>query len=117
MIKVLIINHDEELMVLLKRYLERDCYKADFTGNLNDVVIHATKFHPDVFLIDAPQQGCIRKLKYNQALSSIPILMMTGQTTSAGDIPPDVNDTIEKPFEGDRLKEKIKSLVNLFIKN
>lgn len=110
MIKVLIINHDEELMLLLKHYLERNFYEATFTHKSDDVVTQASKFIPDVFLIDAPQRECIKNLKNNLRLAEIPILMMTAQTTNASDIPNDVNDTIEKPFEGVLLKEKINCL-------
>jgi CheY-like chemotaxis protein len=110
--RIFIVNNDFETMSLLKSWLEKKNYEILFTADKNEIIPFVKRFGPHLLLIDVLYKEIIEELKMIPKISRIPILLMTGYSHDNNETP-EVNDTIEKPFDLPLLQQKIERLLSL----
>jgi DNA-binding NtrC family response regulator len=98
-------------MNLLKSWLEKKGYKVKFTGNKQKAVQLAKDFNPSLIIIDVLQSDTLFAIKSFPELKSIPMILMTGHTSTL--IPENlpVTDSIEKPFNISLFEQKIRNIL------
>lgn len=126
--KILIIDDDRDLVKIIKITLESKQYEVIYSYTAEDGYNKVVEEKPDLIildmLIDSRGEGFIlsRKIKKNEEISKIPILMLTGMREKTGfffpkDDPRDskflpVDEFVEKPVEPDVLLDRIEKLLN-----
>jgi len=116
--KILIVDDDKDLLFNLTAILSKKMYKILAINDGAAALDTASRFHPDVILLDVNLEDDIdgkdvcNELKKNSITSQIPIMMMSAQITKAEikkTCHPD--DFIEKPFKPNILFTKIEALI------
>ncbi len=110
--KILVVNHDFDLMTLLQTWLQRKNYKVEYTGVVEEVPQIIRKFKPDLLIVDVLQGELAEELKARKETKNLKILLMTGYTLP-NKTPNSVqmDDVIEKPFDLSLMERKIELLV------
>jgi DNA-binding response OmpR family regulator len=108
MSKVLIINHSEDTMELLKMYLSKKGLDVKCSGE-EEAMPLMKEYKPDVVLIDVLQNEVAIKIKEDEKLSNTPIVLMTGHVKD--NFKNIADDVIAKPFEPKELEKKIKKFL------
>jgi DNA-binding response OmpR family regulator len=114
---VLIADDDIDLMLLIKMQLQKAGFVVQLSLNGNGIARMATENHPDIILLDITMDGIsggdiCKKLKSNEATSSIPVIMFSANENieqvvrNCG-----ANDFVRKPFSFQLIKEKISHFV------
>jgi DNA-binding response OmpR family regulator len=114
---VLIADDDVDLLQLVKMQLQRAGFNVQLSVNGNGITKMAAETHPDVILLDITMDGIsggdiCKKLKSDNATSSIPIIMFSANENieqivhSCG-----ANDFVKKPFSLQLMKDKIMHIV------
>lgn len=114
---VLVADDDLDLMQLIKMQLQQAGFIVQLSPNGNGIARMATENHPDVILLDITMDGIsggeiCKKLKSNEATSSIPIIMFSANENieqvvrNCG-----ANDFVKKPFNFQLIKDKISHFV------
>src|SRR5436305_7827611 len=96
--KILIVNNDDDLMSLLKSWLEKRKYDVAYTSNADEILQITREFNPNVILVDILQFQAVDQLKSNDETSGIPVILMTGYTIGKDYRSIKSDDVIQKPF-------------------
>lgn len=118
--KLLIVDDDRSLVELLAFEFEESGYDVLTAHNGESGEIMAREKKPDLIILDIMLPGMdgyrvCRRLKLGQGTRDIPILMLTAKSRIADiekGFKTHVDDYLVKPFELDRLHEKIKRLLD-----
>jgi CheY-like chemotaxis protein/peptidyl-tRNA hydrolase len=118
---IMVVDDDELTRELLARALDSDSYEVIFASDSVDALNELRQLRPDVILMDIRLPGVdgvsfTRHLKATPHLSSIPIIMMTGDASRerlVSSIEAGAADFIVKPFRRESLKAKIDKLLSL----
>ncbi len=86
--RVLIVDDEENIRVVLRDILAYSGYEATAAGTGPEGLAQAEAVHPDVILLDVLMQECdgyetCRRLKANPTTSHIPVILMTGMQDEA----------------------------------
>ena len=115
--KIMIVDDDQQVITLLKRYLSMEGYEVIATTHSSKAIQTAGETRPDLFILDLmmpPPDGftLCRMLRADPVFSQTPILIITAmadsnsKATSFG-----ANDYLAKPFNLDDLASKISALL------
>ena len=114
MIKILIVEDDENIALLESDYLESNGYTTKIIGDGNEVIPELKKESYDLILLDVMLPGCsgydiCRRIRDE---IDIPILMVTARTESVDVIRGlglGADDYITKPFDPSQLVARVRS--------
>ena len=115
--KILIVDDEVDLVETVRFPLEMEGFNILVSYNGEDALNQARKEKPDLILLDLmlPKLDgykVCRLLKFDERYKNIPILMLTAKTQEkdkALGMETGANEYITKPFDLDRLIEKVKS--------
>lgn len=121
MIKILIVDDEEDLAGLLKINLEVEGFECDVAHNGQVGLERAEVFSPDVILLDIRMPvldgyQTLEKLKNNEKTQDIHVIMCTtvkGDENIKRAYNLGASGYIVKPFESNEIIEKIKEVCNL----
>ncbi|MBO4556571.1 MAG: response regulator transcription factor [Elusimicrobiales bacterium] len=120
--KILIVDDDKDLILVIKQYLEEHGLQTSIASNGTVALSVIAKFKPDIILadVDMPRMDGLtlcRKIKTSEVLSSIPLIIMSGNKISEKDMLSGygfgADDYISKPFSYPLLLAKIKALLHI----
>ena len=114
--KILIVDDEVDLVETVRYPLEMEGFNVLVSYNGEDALSQARKEKPDLILLDLmlPKLDgykVCRLLKFDERYRNIPILMLTAKTQEkdkALGMETGANDYITKPFDLDKLMEKVK---------
>ena len=109
---ILVINNDFDTMSLIKKWLEKKDYKVKFTGSHREALRLMKDFKPSLAIIDILQHAVAVDIKANPEFENVPILLMTGYTSTYPPKKLPADDSIEKPFDLPLFERKIKNLLD-----
>lgn len=115
--KILIVDDDEKVTTLLKRFLTSEGYDVATINQSSKTIQTAASFLPDLFILDImmpPPDGftLCRMLREDPTFARVPILIITAldnsnsKATAFG-----ANDYLAKPFNLDELTARIGTLL------
>lgn len=118
---ILIVDDQEEVRETMKGLLiEQDC-SMEFASNGNEAIVKATKFQPDLILLDVMMdemdgyEVCLN-LRAQSETEDIPIIMVTildDHDSRINAYKVGADDIISKPFNSYELKAKVRNIVTL----
>jgi CheY-like chemotaxis protein len=117
MSKILVIDDNELVSLMLKEHLAQEGYEVALAADANRGYAEAIEFVPDLILLDVQLPDVvgfdlIRIIKNRDDLRQIPIIMITGTARTAEDTVKGfqlgADDYVLKPFEMPVLLERIK---------
>jgi DNA-binding response OmpR family regulator len=115
--KILIVDDEVDLVETVRFPLEMEGFNILVSYNGEDALSQARKEKPDLILLDLmlPKLDgykVCRLLKFDERYRNIPILMLTAKTQEkdkALGMETGANEYITKPFDLDKLVEKVKA--------
>jgi DNA-binding response OmpR family regulator len=80
--RILVVDDDSDMLLLIKRFLSENIYHIEEAKNSKECIEKAKKFSPDVIIIDAlmpelESMATVLKLRSDEETKSIPIIMCT----------------------------------------
>ncbi len=116
--KILIVDDDPQVTMLLKRYFDSKRFEVVTVNQSSKAMSTARLMHPDLFILDLmmpPPDGfeLCRQLRADPDFAQTPILIITAmdisnsKATSFG-----ANDYLSKPFNLDEIMSKIYQLLS-----
>jgi len=125
MIKILLVDDDEELTEVIKEYMEDQDAEVTVLNSGQQVMQTVKKLKPDVILLDIilPDTTGIQLLKnirQDPLTSFIPVIMLTGQSSVDSQVEglaEGADDYITKPFDLNVLYARILSIQRRYKKN
>ena len=117
--KIVIVDDDEALVILLKKIFENEGFMAITCNNTDDAYKKILKSMPDLSIVDVrmPTVGgieLVRMLRSNPITKNIPIIMLTVETTETsklGGFENGADDYVVKPFSNRELVARVNSLL------
>jgi DNA-binding response OmpR family regulator len=114
--KILIVDDDQDLLRALKIRLESQNYIAVFAADVDSTVNRALEEKPDVILLDlglAEDNGfmVMEKLRQDDFLASIPVVVMTGRSAEVykdAALAAGAQGFLQKPIDNGELLTKIR---------
>jgi DNA-binding response OmpR family regulator len=118
--KILIVDDEVDLVETVRFPLEMEGFNVLVSYNGEDALNQARKEKPDLILLDLmlPKLDgykVCRLLKFDERYKNIPILMLTAKTQEkdkALGMETGANEYITKPFDLDKLVEKVKTYLS-----
>lgn len=114
--KLLIIEDEFDLAIMIKKYLEQESYQVKIISNGNEALPVFDKFHPDMILLDImlPEKDGLEILQQLRTKSTLPIIVISAKETELDrllGLKMGADDYLTKPFS---LKELIARVQTLF---
>jgi PAS domain S-box-containing protein len=111
--KILVVEDDRDLAMLLRRQLESDGYQVLLAGTGEDALWLAREAKPqlitlDVMLPDIDGFAVLERLKQNPLTSGIPVVIVSVLTETEKGYAMGAVDYVVKPFEEDQLLSVVK---------
>jgi two-component system alkaline phosphatase synthesis response regulator PhoP len=118
--KILIVDDEADLVETVRFPLEMEGFSVLVSYNGEDGLSQARREKPDLILLDLmlPKLDgykVCRLLKFDERYKNIPILMLTAKTQEkdkALGLETGANEYITKPFDLEKLVEKVKGYLN-----
>ena len=124
--KILVIDDDYDLVEINKAFLLKAGFKVDCAYSGKEGLEKIKSFAPDLIILDVMMTSVgegfevARAIKLNDAMRSIPILMLSSVNQEVGfrlRIGPDedwnpVNAFLDKPVDYDKLVKKVTEMLN-----
>ncbi len=120
MAKILVVDDDEAILNVLKRYLRAEGYIVIVTNDGSEALLLARESRPDLILADAEMPGLngysvCRLIKKEELMKSTPVIIMSGERKSDKDVltgfDVGVDDYVAKPFVLPVLKARIQAVL------
>ncbi len=120
MAKILIVDDDEAVLNVLKKYLRAEGYIVLATNDGSEALLLARESRPDLILADAEMPGLdgysvCRLIRKEELVKSIPVIIMSGERKSDKDVltgfDVGVDDYVAKPFVLPVLKARIQAIL------
>ena len=114
--RVLVVDDDENIVQLVKMYLERDGYDVAAAHDGQEALELARRTRPDVVVLDLMLPGLsgLDVCRQLQRESSVPIIMLTARTTEADKLTGldlGADDYVTKPFSPRELLARIRAVL------
>jgi DNA-binding response OmpR family regulator len=114
--KILIVDDDQDILKGLKIRLEANNYTAVFAADVDSTINRALEERPAVILLDlglAEDNGfmVMDKLRQNDLLASIPVIVMTGRSAEVykdAALAAGAQGFLQKPIDNAELLTKIR---------
>lgn len=121
--KILVVDDDEELLFALKNILEKENFNVELASNAIEAIAKIKK-KPDLILLDIMMPDLsgwdVIKVMEEEKIRDIPIIMLTAKPLSEDKLYSreieNIVDYVEKPFNREKLIEKIKKALISFQK-
>ena len=118
--KILVVDDEVDLVEMVRFPLEMEGFSVLKSYNREDALNQTRKEKPDLILLDLmlPKLDgykVCRLLKFDEKYRNIPILMLTGKALEkdkALGMGTGANDYITKPFDLEKLVEKVKAYLS-----
>ncbi|HEY5562872.1 MAG TPA: response regulator transcription factor, partial [Clostridiaceae bacterium] len=116
---ILIIDDDIELCQLLKKCVEKENIRADFTHTGTDGLGLAAQgsYHLIVLDVMLPEMDGFQVLEKIREMSAVPVLMLTAKTASADKVTglrSGADDYLTKPFDVEEFTARVLSLIRRY---
>jgi putative two-component system response regulator len=119
--RVLVVDEDEQVRYLLRYLLSLEGFAVDEAESADDAHERIDSSVPDVVLIDlamsaTARHGVIRALRADARTRFVPVLLITGGASRKEKleaIEAGVTDFLAKPFDGEEMVARIRTLVQL----
>jgi len=104
MSKILIVDDDKATATLLRTLFEIEGMECAICSRADEVVGDARREHPDLLLMDAhlaevDSLGILREIKQDDALGSMPVVIVSGMDRGGEFIGAGAADFVLKPFK------------------
>ncbi|ELR73358.1 putative two-component system response regulator [Fulvivirga imtechensis AK7] len=118
--KILVIDDDEAMRWLIKKMLEKE-YTVDVFSHVANALKHMNQYgHPDVIVTDIhlpviDGKDFLSNLKTNGLYSAIPVVVISSfkdEQTKSACLEAGADDYIMKPFNPEKLIERINNIIN-----
>jgi two-component system alkaline phosphatase synthesis response regulator PhoP len=114
--RVLIVDDDENIVQLVRMYLERDGYEVTYATDGRAVLDLARRTRPDVIVLDLMLPGLdgLEVCRQLRRESTVPIIMLTARTTEADKLiglDTGADDYLTKPFSPRELLARIRAVL------
>lgn len=115
---ILIIDDNKDLLMMLTAMLKTKGYNISVSENPENITSLVKETAPDLILMDMLLSGAdgrelCRAIKGDEAIASIPLLMLSAYPQAVTDcLAAGADDFIEKPFDMKVLLDKLARLVN-----
>jgi two-component system phosphate regulon response regulator PhoB len=114
--KVLVVDDDEAIRVLLTRYLEMEGFSVEQVRDGGSALAAIAAFHPDLVLLDLmlPTQDGLNILTRLRRDSDVPVILLTARGSEADRIlglKLGADDYVVKPFSPGELTARINSVL------
>jgi two-component system, OmpR family, phosphate regulon response regulator PhoB len=114
--KILIVEDDPDMLVLLKRLVKMDGYEPIVASDLSEGLRAATVYHPDLVLLDVMlgHEDGRTLLPALRRKSDVPVVFLTGralETDRIAGLRMGADDYIVKPFSIAELSARIESVL------
>ena len=112
-IRILIIDDNEDIVLMLKAMLNLKGYNSDVKTNVHNLEQHLREIKPDLILMDMLLSGAdgrevCKNLKEGQEFADIPVLMISAHPTAKEDcLAAGANYFLAKPFDMHNLFETV----------
>jgi len=121
--RILVVDDDEDLLLALKNILEKENFNVELASNAIEAIAKIKK-KPDLILLDIMMPDLsgwdVIKIAEEENIRDIPIIMLTAKPLSEDKLYSreieNIVDYIEKPFNREKLIEKIKKALHSFQK-
>jgi len=119
--RVLVVDDDESMRVLCRRFLESAGYQVIEAHSGEEALVKAKRDAPDVVIMDAvmPEMDgltCTQKLKGNPNTAGIPVVIASSRTDAtdiATDLEAGADEYLTKPLNSKELVLRVKALARL----
>jgi len=113
---VLVVDDDENIVQLVKMYLERDGYQVTTAYDGVDAIELSRRTRPDIVVLDLmlPGVGGLEVCREMRRESSVPIIMLTARTTETDKLTGldmGADDYVTKPFSPRELLARIRAVL------
>lgn len=119
MANILAVDDDKDVLELVSFLLEKDGHKVTQARDGQSCLDHVNLERPDLIVLDVMMPvmdgyTVFTRLAENDDTRDIPILMLTakGQMRDVFQMSSNVKGYVEKPFEPDTLREKVKTILS-----
>lgn len=117
--KILIVDDEKSVRMLMRELLEKEEYGVMEAANGKEAVELARRENPNVILMDVKMpvmdgiQAC-RKLKKDEKTKYIPILAVTAAGSSKMEmIAAGIDDFLQKPFDTEEVSIRVRSMLKI----
>ena len=119
MLRVLVVEDDEDIAALIARYLRKAGYHADVLHSGADVLSGVRRHPPDLLILDLMLPGAsglqiCSALRAEPGTSTIPVIMLTARGEEADRIlgfELGADDYVTKPFSPNELVARVRALL------
>lgn len=114
--KILVVDDQEKLLKIIKRYLEKEGYIVKTTENGKEALLLVDKYNPDLIILDLmlPEISGEEVCQSVRHKSSVPILMLTakgGEDDKIRGFEYGADDYLVKPFSLRELSARVKAII------
>lgn len=116
---ILVIDDDQELCSIMKRYMDREGYIVDFvhTGSRGILQVEKNDYHLILLDIMLPEIDGFSVLSEIRTISNVPVLMLTAKNEESDKIrglKDGADDYMTKPFSIKELLARVESLIRRY---
>ena len=114
--RVLVIDDDENIVQLVKMYLERDGYQVACAYDGQEALLTAQRTRPDIIVLDLmlPGMSGLDVCRELRRESNVPIIMLTARTTESDKLTGldmGADDYVTKPFSPRELLARMRAVL------
>ena len=119
MAKVLIIDDDPDVRILMDSLMKQQGYEVETASHREEAMDKLEEFQPSVVLLDVLLSGSdgreiCQEIKTNSNMQHIPVIMFSAHPGAADNIESyGADDFITKPINTDALLEKLNKFVSI----
>jgi DNA-binding response OmpR family regulator len=117
--KILVIDDDPDVRMLMNVLMKKQGYEVQTAYNKEDALIKLQNFQPSVILLDVLLSGTdgrefCKQIKETEELHAIPVIMISAHPGAAENFAGyGADDFISKPINSENLLKKVDRLLNV----
>jgi DNA-binding response OmpR family regulator len=116
MVRVLVVDDEAQIRVVLRAYLEREGYGVEEAATGRDALMLATSFRPDLVLLDIglPDMDGIEVLRQIRTTSEVYVVMVTARAEEVDlrvGLSVGADDYVAKPFSPREVVARVKTVL------
>jgi len=116
MVRVLVVDDEAQIRVVLRAYLEREGYAVEEAATGRDALVLATSFRPDLVLLDIglPDMDGLEVLRQIRITSEVYVVMVTARAEEVDllvGLSVGADDYVAKPFSPRELTARVKAVL------